>query len=104
MKLALCCSVPKNNLVGAEVLKELHFETGCGTAEADLTAAGACERAVSEALSHFDGRLTTLINCAGVLQPGAFGSDACNLANFEHNFAGNTRSTFEMMVNIARVV
>ena len=65
---------------------------------ADLTEAGACERAVASAAAHLGG-LTTLVNCAGVLQPGAFGTEGCTLANFEHNFAGNTRSVFEMMIH-----
>ena len=46
-------------------------------------------------MSHLGG-LTTLINCAGVLMPGAIGTTA-SLKDFEHNFAGNTRSVFEMM-------
>lgn len=79
-------------------LEGLKKEIYCGTVQADLTEAGACERAVTEATDHLGG-LTTLINCAGVLKPGAFGSDACTLENFEHNFAGNTRSVFEMMVH-----
>ena len=76
-------------------LAALQKETGCGVAEADITAPGACERAVAEAVSHLGG-LTTLINCAGVLMPGAIGTTA-SLKDFEHNFAGNTRSVFEMM-------
>ena len=76
-------------------LAALQKETGCGVAEADITAPGACERAVAEAVSHLGG-LTTLINCAGVLMPGAIGTTA-SLKDFEHNFSGNTRSVFEMM-------
>ena len=76
-------------------LAALQKETGCGVAEADITAPGACERAVAEAVSHLGG-LTTLINCAGVLMPGAIGTTA-SVKDFEHNFSGNTRSVFEMM-------
>jgi len=82
----------------AKALTALKSATSCSTVEADLTAEGACERVVRDAVSYMGG-LTSLVNCAGVLQPGAFGSDACNLANFEHNFAGNTRSVFELMVH-----
>lgn len=81
-----------------QALRTLKAEIGCGSVEADLTEGGACERAVAEATAHL-GSLTTLVNCAGVLRPGAFGSDACTLENYEHNFAGNTRSLFEMMVH-----
>lgn len=76
-------------------LNALQQETGCGTATADITAPHECERAVSEAVAHLGG-LTTLVNCAGVLMPGAIGSTA-SLKDFEHNFSGNTRSVFEMM-------
>ena len=62
-------------------LAALQKETGCGVAEADITAPGACERAVAEAVSHLGG-LTTLINCAGVLMPGAIGTTA-SLKDFE---------------------
>lgn len=62
----------------------------------DLTHDGACERIVDGAVGRL-GSLTTLVNCAGVLQGGAFGTDACNLDNFQYNFNGNTRSVFEMM-------
>ena len=70
-------------------LAALQKETGCGVAEADITAPGACERAVAEAVSHLGG-LTTLINCAGVLKGGAFGACAfaartCVAKNFRQN-------------------
>ncbi len=34
---------------------------------------------------------TTLVNCAGVLAGGAFGTPACNLDNFMFNFNTNTK-------------
>jgi NAD(P)-dependent dehydrogenase (short-subunit alcohol dehydrogenase family) len=44
------------------------------------------------------GGVTSVVNAAGVLQGGAFGSAACTLANFDANFNANTRSLFNMMV------
>eukprot|EP00052_Salpingoeca_macrocollata_P012802 m.99975 g.99975 ORF g.99975 m.99975 type:complete len:261 (-) comp18639_c1_seq5:61-843(-) len=62
----------------------------------DLTVPGECERVVREASEKLGG-LTTLVNSAGVLKGGAFGSEACNLDNFKFNFAGNVQSVFETM-------
>jgi NADP-dependent 3-hydroxy acid dehydrogenase YdfG len=43
---------------------------------------------------------TTLVNCAGVLEGGAFGSEACNMNNFMKNFNTNTKVVFEMMHSV----
>lgn len=64
---------------------------------ADLTEAGACQRVVEEAVSGLGGSLDTLVNCAGVLQGGAFGTEACSLDNFMFNFNANTKAVFEVM-------
>lgn len=57
---------------------------------------GECKRIVEEAVRKL-GKLDTLVNCAGVLKGGAFGSPQCDLENFEFNFNVNTKSVFEMM-------
>ena len=63
---------------------------------ADLTQDGEPQRVIEAAVAALGG-LTTLVNCAGVLRGGAFGTDACTLENFLFNFNGNTRTVFEMM-------
>jgi NAD(P)-dependent dehydrogenase (short-subunit alcohol dehydrogenase family) len=68
----------------------------CRIIAGDLTSDGEAQRIVDSAVASLGG-LTTLVNCAGVLKGGAFGSDACNLDNFLYNFNGNTKSVFEMM-------
>ena len=55
-----------------------------------------CQSIVNQANTELGG-LTTLVNCAGVLQGGAFGSAACTLENFLFNMNGNTKSVFELM-------
>lgn len=80
-------------------LKQLQEKTGCTIIVADLTEQGACEKVVQEAAEKLGGSITTLVNCAGVLQGGAFGSDQCNLENFQFNYKINTQSVFEMMVH-----
>eukprot|EP00931_Biecheleriopsis_adriatica_P055192 TRINITY_DN32578_c0_g1_i1.p1 TRINITY_DN32578_c0_g1~~TRINITY_DN32578_c0_g1_i1.p1 ORF type:complete len:265 (+),score=50.25 TRINITY_DN32578_c0_g1_i1:57-851(+) len=76
---------------------------GFKTVEADLTEPGACERVISDGVAALGGRLTTLVNCAGVLRLGAFGavdpSKAAGLEDFEHNFAVNTHAPFKLMVH-----
>jgi len=67
------------------------------TIEADLTRPGECERVVAFAVEKLGG-VTTLVNAAGVLAGGAFGSDNCTMANFDTNFNTNTRALFEMMI------
>ena len=64
---ALVCATGRN----ASVLQALSDETGCSHVVADLTADNQCERAVKEAVGLLDGSLTSLVNCAGVLKPGA---------------------------------
>lgn len=62
--------------------------------QADLTADGVCRHVVDEAVRRLGG-LTTVVNCAGVLRPGAMGT--IGLDNFKYNFAANTQAVFEMM-------
>ena len=50
--------------------------------------AGECAKVVAAATGHLGG-LTTLVNCAGVLQGGAMGQ--ATLANFDFNFSINAR-------------
>lgn len=79
-------------------LRSLVDEIGgsAGYVVGDLTEPGFCKHVVTEAAEQMGG-LTTLVNCAGVLQGGAFGSEACNLENFKFNFNHNTLTVFEMM-------
>jgi NAD(P)-dependent dehydrogenase (short-subunit alcohol dehydrogenase family) len=81
----------------AEKLAVLQSEIECGVLAADLTEDAAAKRIVDAATAHMDG-VTTLVNCAGVLVSGAFGSAACTLASFDANFNANTRSLFNLMV------
>jgi NAD(P)-dependent dehydrogenase (short-subunit alcohol dehydrogenase family) len=89
---AQVCATGRNE----EALKALQAEIGCFYAVGDLTEDGVCPRIVDEAVQQLGG-LTTLVNNAGVLKGGAFGTDACNLENFDHNFKANTRAPFELM-------
>ena len=82
-----------------EKLRAIAAELGAGGGgylAADLTHPGACKRAVDAAVASLGG-LTTLVNCAGVLRGGAFGTEACNLDNFLFNITSNTQTVFEMM-------
>ena len=79
-----------------DALDKLKQETNCHILDADLTLPRACEKVVVEAVKAMDG-LTTLVNCAGVLQPGAMGD--ATLENFNFNFAGNVQNQFEMIVH-----
>ena len=69
---------------------------GCLTVAGDLSEAGRCKQVVDEAAKLLGG-LTTVVNCAGVLKGGAFGSEACTVDNLMFNFNNNTKSTFEVM-------
>jgi NAD(P)-dependent dehydrogenase (short-subunit alcohol dehydrogenase family) len=62
---------------------------------ADITEKGECQRVVNTAVELMDGRLTTIINAAGVLQAGAM--DCIDLSNYEYNMNCNTRAPFEIM-------
>ena len=42
------------------------------------------------------GGLTSLVNCAGVLRGGAFGSPTVGMENYRKNFGINTGAVFEM--------
>ncbi|KAJ9454795.1 3-oxoacyl-[acyl-carrier-protein] reductase FabG [Diplonema papillatum] len=82
----------------AEKLDRLKAEIGCEVIVGDVTAAGECQRIVTEAAGKYAG-MTTLINVAGILKGGAFGSPACTVDNFMDNFNANTKSVFEMMTH-----
>lgn len=90
---AKVCAVGRNK----ENLDQLAKETGCFYVVRDLTEEGACAEVVDQSVRLLGGKLTTLINCAGVLQGGAFGSPQCDLNNYKFNFAINVQSVFEMM-------
>ena len=79
----------------ADKLAELKKELNCDTVVGDLSVDGECERIIGEAAktSKFD----TLVNCAGVLKGGAFGTPGCNVENLMYNFNTNTKGVFEMM-------
>lgn len=79
-----------------ETLENLSAELDMPHIVGDLTEEGACERIVNEAASQLGG-LTTLVNCAGVLKGGAFGSANVDLDNFLFNFRANTQAVFECM-------
>jgi len=64
----------------------------------DLLEEGGCKKIVEASVAELGG-LTSLVNCAGVLKTGAFGSDTLNLENFMINFNGNTKTVFEMMLH-----
>jgi NAD(P)-dependent dehydrogenase (short-subunit alcohol dehydrogenase family) len=82
----------------AEKLSVLQSEIQCaGVLAVDLTDDSAAKRIVEAAVAAMDG-ITTLVNCAGVLGSGAFGSPQCTLASFDANFGANTRSLFNLMV------
>eukprot|EP01043_Picozoa_sp_COSAG02_P052442 COSAG02_NODE_5650_length_4150_cov_1.949148_4_plen_229_part_00 len=95
---ATVCATGRNEAA----LQALASEVGCEYIAADLTESGAAERVVTEAVAKLGG-LTSLVNCAGVLQGGAFGADpaagGASLENFDYNFTANTRAPFEMMVH-----
>jgi len=90
---AKVCATGRNEAA----LRQLSDETGCSFVVGDLTKEGEAARIVKEGVSQLQGKMSTLVNCAGVLQGGAFGTDKCNLANFKHNFGCNTQAVFEMM-------
>mmetsp|Transcript_17016 Transcript_17016/g.19002 ORF Transcript_17016/g.19002 Transcript_17016/m.19002 type:complete len:270 (+) Transcript_17016:30-839(+) len=91
---AKVCATGRNQ----EALDALAAEIGCAVVAADLTKEGECSRVVKEAVDALGG-LTTLVNSAGVIKGGAFGSEKCDLDNFLFNFRGNTQSVFEMMTH-----
>lgn len=64
---------------------------------ADITKPGECQRLVETAAALMDGRLTTVINAAGVLKGGAVGS--IDLANYQHNMICNTQAPFEIITH-----
>uniref|UniRef100_A0A6B2LEH2 Uncharacterized protein n=1 Tax=Arcella intermedia TaxID=1963864 RepID=A0A6B2LEH2_9EUKA len=91
---AKVCATGRNK----ESLNELKKLYPICVVDGDLTEKGVPKRIVDEAVKQLGG-LTTLVNCAGAVRGGAFGTDACNLENFEYNFNSNTKSVFEMMVH-----
>jgi NAD(P)-dependent dehydrogenase (short-subunit alcohol dehydrogenase family) len=79
-----------------EALQTLKNQISCEFVAGDLSQDGECKRVVDEAAIKLGG-LTTLINCAGVLKGGAFGTEGCNLENLMFNFNTNTKVVFEMI-------
>eukprot|EP00756_Hemistasia_phaeocysticola_P052724 Hpha_TRINITY_DN28001_c0_g1::TRINITY_DN28001_c0_g1_i1::g.42611::m.42611 len=79
------------------VLKSLAAEHKIDWVRGDVAVPGECERIVGESVEKLEGKLDTLVNVAGVLKGGAFGSKACNVDNLMFNFNTNTRGVFEMM-------
>jgi NAD(P)-dependent dehydrogenase (short-subunit alcohol dehydrogenase family) len=63
---------------------------------ADITITGQCQRVVESAVDTLHG-LTTVVNCAGVLQGGAMG--CVDLENYRYNMMTNTQAPFEIMVH-----
>merc|ERR1712166_294259 len=90
---ATVCATGRNE----EVLARLAEETGCSYVVGGITQEGVSQQVVSQSVDALDGQLSTLVNCAGVLHGGAFGTPGCNLENFKQNFACNTQAVFEMM-------
>lgn len=67
---------------------------------ADITVAGECQRIVEQAAEKLGGRLTTVINAAGILRGGAIGDDdTTDLANYEANMKCNTQAPFEIIIH-----
>lgn len=62
---------------------------------ADITQTGECQRVVETAVQMLGGRLTTVVNAAGVLQGGAMGSVDVN--NYHFNMICNAQAPFEIM-------
>lgn len=83
------------NLSSLSDLKEKGFISNYIVA--DLTEENKCEEVVKEAVRLLDGKLTSLINCAGVLQGGSMGD--VNLSNYKMNMTTNTQVPFELMVH-----
>mmetsp|Transcript_44869 Transcript_44869/g.54326 ORF Transcript_44869/g.54326 Transcript_44869/m.54326 type:complete len:267 (+) Transcript_44869:82-882(+) len=65
---------------------------------ADLTQPGECERVITRGVEILGGQITTLVNCAGVLQGGAAG--CATLDNYDFNMTVNARVPFEMMTHV----
>ena len=77
-------------------LKDLKLNGGISDyIVADITEKGECERVVNTAVEMMGGRLTTVINAAGVLQAGAM--DSIDLSNYEFNMSCNAQAPFEIM-------
>jgi NADP-dependent 3-hydroxy acid dehydrogenase YdfG len=70
-----------------DALLALQDEVGCNVIVSDLTGGGVNDF-VKEAVGVLGG-LTTVVNCAGVLKPGAFGSDATDLDNYGMDAVSN---------------
>ena len=77
-------------------LKDLKLNGGISDyIVADITEKGECQRVVNTAVEMMGGRLTTVINAAGVLQAGAM--DSIDLSNYEFNMSCNAQAPFEIM-------
>lgn len=64
---------------------------------ADITQQGQCQRVVETAVELLGGRLTTVVNAAGVLQGGAVGD--IGLENYQYNMSCNTQAPFEIIAH-----
>ena len=80
-----------------EKLASLSKDIGCDWVSGDVSQDGECRRIVDEAVAKAGGRMDTLVNCAGILKGGTFGTDACNVDNLMANFNTNTKGPFELM-------
>ena len=56
---------------------------------------------MKEAAALLDGRLSCLVNCAGVLKGGAVGAESTTRENLMFNLQHNTISVFEMLEHAA---
>ena len=83
------------NVAVLQALKQQIGSPRFDVVSGDLTEKDVCKKVVEEAVEKLGGKLTTLVNCAGVLKGGAVGS--IKLDNFMFNLKGNTISVFEMM-------
>eukprot|EP00928_Gymnodinium_smaydae_P043645 TRINITY_DN29200_c0_g1_i1.p1 TRINITY_DN29200_c0_g1~~TRINITY_DN29200_c0_g1_i1.p1 ORF type:complete len:260 (+),score=72.10 TRINITY_DN29200_c0_g1_i1:100-879(+) len=77
-------------------LKALKTELGCEYVEGDVAKTEDCRRIVSRTAELMP-KYNCLVNVAGVLQGGAFGTPACNTDNLLYNFNANTKGPFDMM-------
>jgi NAD(P)-dependent dehydrogenase (short-subunit alcohol dehydrogenase family) len=83
---------------GRNELSLVHLKAAGGIFDfivADITLSGECQRVVDTAATLMGGRLTTVVNAAGVLQAGSM--DSIDLSNYDYNMSCNTRAPFEIM-------
>ena len=78
-----------------EALEAIAKEINAPFLVSDLTKDGQCQKTIDAAVDALGG-LTSLVNCAGVLRGGAFGSPTVGMENYRKNFGINTGAVFEM--------